>query len=227
MTSPEMLKERFPAVYSVKFSDPGSPEHYSLLSMMVWATVPYIFWQLAYHVLISIRRREKIAAGRPTSFTWMRKSYAKTWIGKIVLSLPETLQEPAFMMIQYGYALLTMVPCPIWFWSRWASSAFMMTMFVWSVHNGATYYVDVFGRRFQKELEELKKDVAQWQSSPDSSTSPVMEPSNTSPGATPLPSGPTESDKAGLDQIPPLDPAASTGLENTSPAEDSVLRERR
>ena len=36
-------------------------------------------------------------------------------------------------------------------------------MFAWSVWNGATYYIDVFGTRFQKELEILKKDVAKWQ----------------------------------------------------------------
>lgn len=37
---------------------------------------------------------------------------------------------------------------------------------------GATYYIDVFGTRFQKELEALKRDVAKWQgsSSPPAST---------------------------------------------------------
>lgn len=221
-----MLKERFPAVYNIKFSDPASPEHYSLFSMIIWATVPYIVWQLAYHFLITVRRAEKIAAGRPTSFTWLRKSYAKTWIGRFVLSLPESLQEPAFMVIQYAYALLTMVPCPIWFWYRWASTAFTIIMFTWSVHNGATYYVDIFGKRFQKELDQLKKDVAQWQSSPESMTSPVMEPNIGSPAATPLAGG-AESDKTGLDQIPPLEPPASTGVENMTPPEDSIIRERR
>jgi hypothetical protein len=133
--------------------------------MMFWASFPYAVWQLSYHVLITVRRRDKIAAGRPTSFTWLRRSFANVWIGKFVLSLPEPLQEPAYMLIQYGYALLTMVPCPLWFWSRWASGAFLSAVFAWSVWNGATYYIDVFGTRFQKELELLKKDVAKWQSS--------------------------------------------------------------
>lgn len=229
LTPAEVLKKRFPAVYNVKFSDPGSPEHYSLLSMMIWATVPYIMWQLAYHLLITVRRADKIAAGRPTSFTWLRKSYAKTWLGKIVLSMPESLQEPAFMVIQYSYALLTMIPCPIWFWSHWASSAFMMTMFVWSVHNGATYYIDIFGKRFQKELEELKKDVARWQSA-EAAASPVLEPINGSSDS--QPDGTVEADKASLDKVPSLgqstslDPAASTGVEDNN-AEDSIMRERR
>jgi hypothetical protein len=176
LTSPAVLQERFPAVYHIKFSEPGSPEHYSLWAMMIWATVPYAVWQLSYHFLITVRRREKIAAGRPTSFTWLRKSYAKTWIGKIVLSLPESMQGTAFMLIQYLYALLTMIPCPLWFWYRHASSSFLVVVFIWSIYNGATYYIDVFGKRFQNELEQLKKDVAKWQSAADSPTSPILAP---------------------------------------------------
>jgi len=159
-------KARFPAIYNIRTSAPDSPEHYTLPQMMLWATFPYAIWQLAYHFGITVRRRDKIAAGRPTSFTWLRKSYAKNPLGKMVLSLPNSLQEPAFMLIQYTYACVTMLPCPIWFWYRWASGAFLLAVFVWSVYNGATYYIDVFGKRFQKELEELKKDVAKWQNSP-------------------------------------------------------------
>ena len=176
LTNPEFQRQRFPAVHAIIYSSPNSPEHYSLLGMMVWATVPYAVWQLSYHFLITVRRREKIAAGRPTSFTWLRKSYAKTWIGRLVLSLPIPLQEPAFMLVQYTYALGTMLPCPIWFWYRWPSAGFLSAVFVWSIYNGATYYIDVFGKRFQSELEQLKKDVAKWQNNPELASSPISTP---------------------------------------------------
>jgi len=157
-------KTHYPAIYHVLHSAPSSPEHYSLPQMMLWASLPYAVWQLSYHLLISVRGRAKIAAGRPTSFTWLRRSFANVWIGKVVLALPERAQEPAYMVIQYLYALLTMVPCPLWFWSRWASGAFLSVVFAWSVWNGATFYIDVFGTRFRRELEALKADVAHWQS---------------------------------------------------------------
>ena len=163
----EFRAERFPAIQAIKTSSPDSPEHYGLKEMAIWSTVPYAVWQLSYHSLITMRRREQIAAGRPTSFTWLRKSFSNAWLGKFVNSLPEYLQEPAFMMIQYCYALLTMLPAPIWFWFHWASAAFLMSLFSWCVYNGATYYIDIFGKRFQKELEQLKKDVAAWQFSPE------------------------------------------------------------
>lgn len=228
MTSAETLRDRFPAIYEIKFSEPGSPNHFNLLEMMGWATVPYVIWQLTYHCFITVRRAEKIAAGRPTSFTWLRKSYAKTWIGKVVLSLPESLQAPAFMLIQYLYAILTMIPCPLWFWSRWASGLFLTGLFILSVHNGATYYIDVFGKRFQKELEELKKDVARWQSSPEGVSSPTLLSSDNAAtvGAKGLEeSASGGSDKVGIDQIPLLD-AQSTGVESGQAADNSGIRER-
>ncbi|KAI1164345.1 hypothetical protein F5B18DRAFT_259330 [Nemania serpens] len=172
----EQQRERFPALWTVKTSPPGSATAYSnVISMIVWSSLPYAIWQLSYYVFITVRRREKIAAGRPTSFTWLRRSYSKIWIGKIVLALPASLQEPAFMLIQYLYAVLTMLPCSLWFYSRWASSIFLLFVFTWSVYNGSTYYIDVFGKRFQKELEAMKAEVAKWQSSPDLALhSPVL-----------------------------------------------------
>ncbi|KAK5073573.1 hypothetical protein LTR51_004153 [Lithohypha guttulata] len=191
LTPPDLLHDRFPAIFNIKYSPPGSPEHYSLLAMLTWATLPYALWQLSYHFLITVRRRDQIAAGRPTSFTWLRKSYAKTWIGKIVLALPDALQEPAFMFIQYSYACLTIIPCPIWFWYRWASAGFLLFVFGWSVWNGANYYMDVFGKKFQKELEQMKKEMARMQNSP-----------GMTPAADPIVDKEGEKD---VDKIPMLD----------------------
>ncbi|KAI0157759.1 hypothetical protein GGR57DRAFT_54123 [Xylariaceae sp. FL1272] len=175
---PEGQRERFPALWVVKTSPPGSPTAYSnVISMIAWSTIPYALWQISYYYLITVRRRDKIAAGRPTSFTWLRKSYSKNPLGKFVLGLPASLQEPAFMMIQYLYAVCTMIPCPLWFYSRWASAGFLMIVFTWSVYNGSTYYIDVFGKRFQKELESMKAEVSKWQSNPELVLhSPLMTP---------------------------------------------------
>ena len=42
-------------------------------------------------------------------------------------------------------------------------------VFGWSIYNGATFYIDVFGKRFQNELEQVKRDVAKWQGTPEAS----------------------------------------------------------
>lgn len=209
LMSPEEQQKRFPALWVVKNSPPGSPTAYAnIISMLAWSTIPYAVWQLSYYFFITVRRREKIAAGRPTSFTWMRRSYAKTWIGRFVLWMPTTLQEATFMMIQYLYAVLTMLPCPLWFYSRWASAGFMMVVFIWSVYNGSTYYIDVFGKRFQKELESLRSEVTKWQSNPDLTLqSPLLTP-------VPQPEGDFSSK-----QLEVLDPKTNTELKGQTSIE--------
>ncbi|KAF7897309.1 hypothetical protein EAF00_005537 [Botryotinia globosa] len=217
LIDPSVQQSRFSAIYDIRTSPVGSSNHYGLLSMALWSTIPYAIWQLSYHFLITVRRREKIAAGRPTSFTWLLKSYSKVWIGKAVLALPESMQEPAFMLIQYSYALLTMLPCPLWFWYRYASASFLMAVFCWSVYNGANYYIEVFGKRFQNELEEMKREVQKWHNTPELMTSPLMTPRSEggeilgNDGETKRPGHPRSTS---LDKIPLLnDQGGSSGID--------------
>lgn len=169
LTPSHILQSRFSAIHAIQSA---SNARFGLLGMIGWSSLPYAVWQLSYHFFITVRRREKIAAGRPTSFTWLKRSYGSSWIGKLVLGLPLPLQEPGFMLVQYLYAVSSMLPAPIWFWYRWPSAVFLTCLFGWSIYNGATYYIDVFGTRFQKELEQMKKDVAKWQMSPVGMSTP-------------------------------------------------------
>ncbi|KAG5518165.1 hypothetical protein PMAC_003351 [Pneumocystis sp. 'macacae'] len=149
--------KRFPALEKL--------EHIDIFPAFIATSIAYFVWQILYYIFIQVRRREKISAGRPTSFTWLLKSYSKTWIGKFVLTLPEPTRPFAFMAIQYIYALITMAPCPWWYSHKKSSTIFLISLFAWSVWNGASYYVDVFGRRFQKELEDLRREVSTYDNS--------------------------------------------------------------
>lgn len=130
------------------------------------------------------------------------------------------------MLVQYVYALGTMVPCPLWFWYRWPSAGFLSAVFIWSIYNGATYYIDVFGKRFQKELEQLKKDVAKWQTSPDMVTSPEITPktpgedgSNASLAQAMVDGAAYEDEdkrRSSFDRIPMLDPLKNEGSTSTT-----------
>jgi len=204
-----MQREKFPAIHTIKYSPPDAPEHYNLWDMIIWATLPYAIWQLSYHFLITVRKRSKIAAGRPTSFTWLRRSYRGNFLGKFVLSCPESVQEIVFMGIQYAYALVTMSPCPIWFRYRWASALFMLFVFAWACWNGATYYIDVFGKRMEKELEQLRKEVARMAKSPDIAGQDGL--SLASPMTSPV--GPQ-----GLDDTAPQHATAKTSALDLGPA---------
>ncbi|ORY79011.1 hypothetical protein BCR37DRAFT_370285 [Protomyces lactucae-debilis] len=146
--------ERFPATQRIM----TTPYSEALLS----SAAAYIVWQTLYYVFIQVRRQEKIKAGRPTSFTWLLKSYSKSWIGKQVLKLPEPLQPFAFMGIQFAYAIVTMLPCPIWLHYRLAAVIFLSSVFSWSIWNGANYYARISAARdnFKEEIELLRAEIA-------------------------------------------------------------------
>ncbi len=114
-----------------------------------------------------------------------------------------------------------------------------MSVFVWSVYNGATYYIDIFGKRFQSELEQLKKDVAKWQASPNVVGSPEMNAHAADAAVAAESKGHAKHDSAsealeaksgGIETIPMLDSkdpsSLSTGLENRAQGEMNAIRER-
>lgn len=44
------------------------------------------------------------------------------------------------MLIQYLYAVVTMLPCTLWFYNAVLSGLFVSLVGLWSIYNGATFY---------------------------------------------------------------------------------------
>lgn len=153
-TPRDYLAARYPAVIEV--------QNWNFFNGIIFTSIYYTVWQVTYHYFITVRRREQIAKGRVTSFTYLKKRQSKTPLGRFVNSLPYAwMQVTAFTLIQFGYQILTMLPCPIWFRYKHACGAFVLFIFSWSAYNGATYYVEVFGKRFEKELQKLKLEISE------------------------------------------------------------------
>lgn len=157
------VQERYPGAHrdSVK-----------LISALLVSCITYTIWQILYYYFIQVRKRDKIAAGRPTSFTWLRRSYAKTWLGRMVLRFPEKSQPYCYMTIQFLYTLVTMAPCPIWLKSRMCCGLFLVFVFSCSIWNGASYYFDVLGMKMQNEINRIETQTHDEDSSESGRNSP-------------------------------------------------------
>ncbi|KAF5101346.1 hypothetical protein DV451_002221 [Geotrichum candidum] len=151
-----------PEFKAARFAGAQKFDQWQTITGILSASLAYLVWQSLYHYFITLKRQEKIKAGRATSFEYLRKSYAKTPLGKFVNGLPEPLPVVAFTIIQYSYQLCTMLLCPIWYSHSVLSALFVTFIFFWASLNGATYYIDIFGKRFQKQLLELQAEVADW-----------------------------------------------------------------
>ncbi|EGG04048.1 uncharacterized protein MELLADRAFT_37620, partial [Melampsora larici-populina 98AG31] len=148
---------------------PNAPERYPALAELDTISVPrillicstvHIVWQTLYYRYVIIARAQKIATGgRTTSFTYLLNSRTGL-ISRLLQSIRPEWRAHAFMVAQYLYTLLTILPSLVWsFHSKTFSGLFLWVMFAVSVWNGASFYMEVFGRRFEKELNALKKEL--------------------------------------------------------------------
>lgn len=124
------------------------------------ADQPDLAWQASYYKFISIDRKSKIESGqRQSSFHYMLND-KRGPIGKALRNIRPEHRELWFIFGQLIYSIIFMLPPSlILIHSARASSVFLITILSVSAWNGATFYVEVFGRKFEKELEKLRKEM--------------------------------------------------------------------
>jgi len=189
--------ERFPALAELPYLD-------SFKALLLTALI-YMVWQALYWKFVLVDRRHKIESGlRTTSFSFLLND-KRGVIGRMLSSVRPEYREVSFMAGQLAYAVITELPAvyllydsPFW------SAVFLWCIFAVSVWNGGGFYIEVFGRKFERELEALRKELAEAtsQSRPGSSlsgaASPVQSDEGESNGNSPVVSG--------LDSSPRPDP---------------------
>ncbi|GAA6034046.1 hypothetical protein JCM8097_000665 [Rhodosporidiobolus ruineniae] len=128
-----------------------------------WRTIAicmavYTLWQLLYFHFVIQLRAAKIKEGRATSFTYMVKD-KKRLVGKIASKVPAQWRETAFMTGQAVYTFVTLlIPIFVLYDSKFWSGVYLVWLFMTSVWNGSSFYMEIFGRRFEKELLALRKE---------------------------------------------------------------------
>ncbi|KAG8862590.1 hypothetical protein FRB96_001148 [Tulasnella sp. 330] len=142
---------RFPAV--------AKPFHpYTSLAL---SAVMYIIWQGLYWKIILVDRKSKVESGeRTTSFGWLLHD-KRGVIGRMLQNIPPQYRILSFMTGQLVYTIITEIPALFLYDSSMASCVFLLAIFGVSVWNGAGYYIEVFGRKFERELEALRKELAE------------------------------------------------------------------
>ncbi|KZT27057.1 hypothetical protein NEOLEDRAFT_1089923 [Neolentinus lepideus HHB14362 ss-1] len=150
-------ESRFPALKELPHLQP--------VKALLFSGLIYVIWQLLYWKFVLIDRRKKIESGqRTTSFSFLLND-KRGVIGRALSKFPPQYREAAFMGGQLVYAILTELPaaCLLYDSPRW-SNIFLSFIFAVSVWNGGGFYIEVFGRKFERELEALRKELAEAQS---------------------------------------------------------------
>lgn len=149
--SEDFKLERFPA------ASLSNSQSWNLKTNVFYTSIYYLIWQSLYHYFITLRKKEKILSGqRMTSFEYLTThQYKDSWIVKLPPPQPMIL----YTLFQYCYQLVTMILCVIWFNYNIAAACFLIFIFLHAAKNGANYYIDYYGKKFEKEVEQLKIQV--------------------------------------------------------------------
>ncbi|KAG9126972.1 hypothetical protein FRC07_001190 [Ceratobasidium sp. 392] len=148
------VESRFPAAAKVKELEVGQS--------LFLSTIIYLIWQTLYWKFVLVDKRKKIESGqRTTSFSFLLNE-KRGFIGKILGATPPRRREMYFMLGQLLYSILTSLPAVFLLYTsaKW-SGAFLLLIFAVSVWNGGGFYIEVFGRKFERELEALRKELAE------------------------------------------------------------------
>ena len=136
---------------------PGAIKSIDLKNNIMWTSLYYLLWQTLYHFLITVRQSSKIKAGkRMTSFEYLTTHQFKNWW---VVKLEAPWPMVIYIVMQYFYQLATMMLCSVWMRSKTAASLFLMSIFLCAGHNGATYYIDFYGKAYLDEVMKLREEV--------------------------------------------------------------------
>jgi hypothetical protein len=128
---------------------------------MIYSTVAYGIWQLLYYLFIMVGRRDKVESGlRLTSYSWLLDDThgKKGFIQNTAFMFGAKWKLEMFMLLQLVYNVVTSIPTYYLYRHFWLHTAFLILMFAVSVWNGATYYIEVFSRRYISEIESIKSE---------------------------------------------------------------------
>ncbi|KAJ3479336.1 hypothetical protein NLI96_g9123 [Meripilus lineatus] len=200
-------EERFPALTEVPHLNP--------FRALLLSGILYCIWQLLYWKFVLINRRTKIESGqRTTSFSFLLND-KRGVIGRTLASVPTQYREASFMFGQLVYSVLTELPAVFLLYdSSFWSGAFLIFIFSVSVWNGGGFYIEVFGRKFERELEALRKELAEATSRSERS-SPTLGPQSDDDLST-VAGSPDLGDKA-LPSVPSVTSLVSTPDSITPP----------
>ncbi|KIK99702.1 hypothetical protein PAXRUDRAFT_465508 [Paxillus rubicundulus Ve08.2h10] len=158
--------QRFPALAALPYLSPGR-------ALLISGAI-YLIWQLLYWKFVLVDRRTKIESGeRTTSFSFLLNDKHGA-IGRALVRTRPERRTAYFMGGQFLYSILTELPAVYLLYDspRWSGS-FLILIFAVSVWNGGGFYIEVFGRKFERELEALRKELAE-NSSRSGRSSPTL-----------------------------------------------------
>ena len=132
----------------------------------------YLLWQIMYYLKTEVQDKHKLDADREiqTSLRWITTDKKNPFTSAVLRALrvvgimgkdevfePSTFKtKAAFMTSQFVYTLATFSVAPLVYYSKTLHLYAIGATFIISTYLGASYYIEIFSKRYQKKFEETQ-----------------------------------------------------------------------
>jgi len=160
-----------PQLLGPYYSTPADPAALNTLgfSHIFLATVLYAIWQALYLLKTEVLDRAKFEAD-PTlqsSLIWMASDTKNVCVNAVLVLLRKVgmfapterynarqlKTKMVFVTTQFVYTIGTFLPAPLLYRYFWLHCLFVVWLVGVVVHNGASYYIEVFSRKYAQKFE--------------------------------------------------------------------------
>lgn len=130
-------------------------ESVSWFRALVLPLIVYLYWQVCYFLKTEVVDAKRLGCNPElwTSARWLSKQGGKV-VGKVVNMYGNTDSRVnrTLMGIQCIYTAVTLLPIKLFYSSMLLHGLYLLFMLFSCVHNGASYYFDVFSRKYVQQV---------------------------------------------------------------------------
>ena len=157
--------------YAVRWTDADERQPLDYAACYGGALAFYVAWQLLYIFKTEIVDADYIRH-HPDEFTslrWitrdgrngMHRLCKRAMVAMDLMRPGEAFDETTkktkltFWAAQLVYTILTLLPVPLVWHSKTVHAAFLVFMFTTAVYNGASYYIEIFSKRYNLKFDKV------------------------------------------------------------------------
>lgn len=144
---PRAMRERLEA-------DPAFRREYEragLRDLFLLPLAPYALWCVIYWLKVFVFSKTRIRErGYMTLYEYVTAD-RRNFFGAFVLRFPRKVQPQAYMFLHVTLVVLTTLSAALWWRYKLASEIFLMCVFAASANSAASFYFEVFSRRYAQE----------------------------------------------------------------------------
>lgn len=129
---------------------------YGFLDFYMYSALFYLFWVIPYYLILFCLAEKRVA--RKQNMTLYSYAMENGALTKKYCGMFGEKFRPLMFISQHALSsMILMLFAYVQICFYWVFTVFIMVISCWSIWNGAGYYIDLFARRYEKDLQRIEE----------------------------------------------------------------------